>query len=520
MAIGDGKTVTIVGAGLAGSLLACYLGRLGFRVTVYERRADPRAAGYVGGRSINLALSARGLWGLAGIGLDQEILKRGILMKGRMIHPPTAPAEGGELAFQAYSHDPREGINSISRGGLNLALIEAAARQENVRLVFEHRCLEIDPDKCTATFQHESGGVMGEGPIVTAESDLIVGADGAFSPVRGRLQKVDRFEYSQSYLTHGYKELHIPALGGTGGSSASADTVAPSTLADKPPVPPSVNGGKWGRFALDPNALHIWPRGSAMMIALPNPDKSFTCTLFWPFEGAHSFGSLKTREQVVAFFKEQYPDAVPLMPTLADDFLRNPTSSLVTVRCWPWVYSAGAGKAVVLAGDAAHAIVPFFGQGINAGFEDVRIMAECLERHATRGENWMQAALDEYQKLRKPNADAIARMALDNFVEMRDKVGSPVFRWKKKLEHLLHDLFPGWLVPRYNLVSFSTVPYSEALKRGARIDRVLRWLGVMAALVLAVAATIFLSWGPVLFVVILAGGWMWDRWRTREETRT
>jgi kynurenine 3-monooxygenase len=494
MGIGDGKTVTIVGAGLAGSLLACYLAKMGFAVTVYERRSDPRAAGYVGGRSINLALSARGLWGLSGINLDQEILKHAIPMKGRMIHPASLPPEGGELAFQAYSHNPKDAINSISRGGLNLALIEAAAKYENVKLVFDHRCLDIDPDACTATFQHETGGVMGQGPIVTVESDLVLGADGAFSPVRGRLQKVDRCEYSQTYLTHGYKELHIPA---------------------RPD-----GGGKWGGYALDPNALHIWPRGSAMMIALPNPDKSFTCTLFWPFDGEHSFASLKTESDVLAFFKRHYPDAVPLMPTLGSDFMRNPTSSLVTVRCWPWVYNAKGGKAVALAGDAAHAIVPFFGQGINAGFEDVRIMAECLERHAGRGERWMQDALDEYQKIRKPNADAIARMALDNFVEMRDKVASPVFRWKKKLEHLLQDLFPGTLVPRYNLVSFSTVPYSEALRKGARIDRVLRWLAICGVVMAATAlVALRVPWWFVIIALVVAGGVMWDRWRSREETR-
>jgi kynurenine 3-monooxygenase len=254
------------------------------------------------------------------------------------------------------------------------------------------------------------------------------------------------------------------------------------------------------------------------MIALPNPDKSFTCTLFWPFEGAHSFANLHTPEQVLSFFREHYPDAVPLMPTLVDDYLRNPTSSLVTVRCWPWVYASPGGKAVALAGDAAHAIVPFFGQGINAGFEDVRIMAECLERHATRGENWMHAALDEYQRLRKPNADAIARMAVDNFVEMRDRVGSRWFLWRKKLEHLLHDLFPETLVPRYNLVSFTIVPYSEAIRRGARIDRVLRWLLVCVVMMLVFAARAVLPAWLVLLAVVIAAGAMWDRWRTREDT--
>ena len=519
MPIGEGKSVTIVGAGLVGSLLACYLAKLGFRVGVYERRPDPRMAGYVGGRSINLALSARGLWGLAGIGLDREMLKHAIPMKGRMIHPVDAPSEGSALAFQPYSHDAGDAINSISRGGLNLALIEQAAKYENVSFFFEHRCLDIDCDTCAADFQHEQGGVMGEGAMVRVESDLIVGGDGAFSPVRGRLQRNDRFEYSQAYLSHGYKELHIPAIsGGTGGSPASGVRAADSTRADEPPVPPSV--GKFGGYALDPNALHIWPRGSAMMIALPNPDRSFTCTLFWPFEGEHSFANLRTAEQVATFFKSNYPDAVGLMPTLVEDFLRNPTSSLVTVRCWPWVYKVAGGRAIALAGDAAHAIVPFFGQGMNAGFEDVRIMSECLERHAGRAGLWLHDALDEYQTLRKPNADAIARMALDNFVEMRDKVGSRAFRWKKRAEHLLHDLLPGTLVPKYNLVSFSTVPYAEALRRGTRLERVLRLLGLVGALIVAgVLVVLRFPAGWLLIGVMIAAWVVWDRWRAREETR-
>ena len=494
MPVGDGKSVTIVGAGLAGSLLACYLAKLGFRVAVYERRSDPRAAGYIGGRSINLALSARGLWGLAGIGLETDVLAHAIPMKGRMMHPASLPAEGGELPFQPYSHDSKDAINSISRGGLNLALINAAAKHEGVSFHFDHRCLDIDTDACAATFQHEQSGVMGDGPIVRVESDLIVGADGAFSPVRGRLQKSDRFEYSQTYLSHGYKELHIPA------------------------VPDGK--GKWNGYAIDPNALHIWPRGSAMMIALPNPDKSFTCTLFWPFEGEHSFANLKTAEQVRTFFKEQYPDAVPMMPTLEKDFLNNPTSSLVTVRCWPWVQNARGGKAVILAGDAAHAIVPFFGQGMNAAFEDVRVLAECLEKHAGRGESWMQDAADEYQKLRKPNADAIARMALDNFAEMRDKVGSRAFLWKKKAEHFLHDLAPSTLMPKYHLVSFTTVPYAEALRRGTRIDRVLRLVMLVAALLIVgtLAALGFPTWA-LLAGVLIAAGIVWDRWKVRDDTR-
>jgi len=488
---GEGKTVTIIGAGLAGTLLACYLAKQGFRVNVYERRSDPRRAGYTGGRSINLALSARGIWGLQGVGLDQEILKNAIPMKGRMMHPEDPEKD---TYFQAYSRNPSEHINSISRGGLNVALLNAAEQHDNVELFFSQRCLDIDPDKCTAMFQDESNWPEGGGgPVGTVESDLIIGADGAFSAVRARLQKVDRFEYSQSYLSHGYKELHIP------------------------PAPDEK--GQWGGYAMQPSALHIWPRGSAMMIALPNPDKSFTCTLFWPFEGDHSFANLRTAAEVESFFKQHYPDAVPLMPTLAEDFLRNQTSSLVTVRCWPWVHKSKGGKGVALLGDAAHAIVPFFGQGMNAAFEDVRILADCLQRHSGRGENWLHDALEEYQTSRKPNTYAIARMALDNFVEMRDKVGSQAFIFRKHIEHFLHDLMPSVLTPKYNLVSFSTVPYSEALRRGTRIDRLLRAVALVVILLLCSLLTVFGFTPWYLLVALLVVAWFfWDRWQIQRDT--
>lgn len=421
----DRPHVLIVGAGLAGSLMACYLAKQGRRVSIYERRPDPRAKGFIGGRSINLALSARGIAGLAGVGLDQEILEQAIRMPGRMIHPATGPT-----VFQPYSANPADAINSISRSALNLALINAAARHPAASFHFDHPCLDIDlaPGRTAAIFQSLSGPQR-------IDADLIIGADGAFSAVRTHLQKTDCFDYSQSYLPHGYKELHIPAT--------------PSG------------------FAMQPNALHIWPRGGSMMIALPNPDHTFTCTLFWPWggEGDHSFAHLKTPHDVQRHFQQHYPDALPLMPTLTDDYFHNPTSSLVTIRCWPW---AIAGK-VVLIGDAAHAIVPFFGQGMNAAFEDCLTLARCLEQHGPD----TTAALDDYQHARKPNADAIADMALTNFVEMRDKVGQPDFLYRKKVEQTLHHLFPDRVTPLYNLVSFSTVPYTEALRRGRALDATL-----------------------------------------------
>lgn len=429
------RHAVIVGNGLAGPLLAVLLARDGWRVSLYERRGDPRAQGYQGGRSINLALSARGLAGLRAAGLEELVTERDLIrMPGRMMH-----GVDGKLTFQPYSKDPKDAINSVSRGGLNRTLIEAAAACAGVELHFDHTCVDADVAAGAAIFRR------GDGSQVRVQGDLLIGADGAFSPVRGAMEKTDRFEYSQTYLGHGYKELHIPGRGKRDSETAR-------------------QGGERELFAMEPGALHIWPRGGAMMIALPNRDGSFTCTLFWPFEGEHSFASLKNEAEVMDHFKKWYGDAVPLMPTLASDFMRNPTSSLVTVRCFPWHRE---GKTVVV-GDAAHAIVPFYGQGINCGFEDCVELAKCLRERGDQRE-----ALDAYQAARKPNADAIAEMAVSNFEEMRDKVGRPEFLYRKKVEQAVHGLFEGRWMPQYNLVSFSTVPYVEARRRGRELDAVL-----------------------------------------------
>jgi kynurenine 3-monooxygenase len=446
------RTAVIVGAGLAGALLAIYLSRDGWKVRHFERRADPRRAGYSGGRSINLALSHRGFWGLEGVGLDGEIRRsEAIPMKGRAVH-----AVDGSLVFQPYSSNPGDAINSVSRASLNLAIIRAAAGEPNVDLVFQTTCIDVDLDEPAAVFQRA------DGTIERVRADLIIGADGAFSAVRTRLMKTDRFQYSQQYLEHGYKELHIPPAAEVG-----------------------VDPGTYGGWAMRPDALHIWPRGGAMMIALPNRDRSFTCTLFWPFRGEHGLDEPRTPEQVLEHFRRHYADAVPLMPTLASDYAANPVGSLVTVRCWPWRWA----DRCVLLGDAAHAIVPFYGQGMNAAFEDVRILAECLRTHADRGH-----ALEAYQSSRKPNADAIADMALDNFIEMRDKVGHPEFLHRKRIEQTLHLLFPDRAEPQYNLVSFSTVPYVEAKRRGDRlaavVDRVAERLPLNASTTLGERAWI------------------------------
>jgi kynurenine 3-monooxygenase len=434
---------TVVGAGLAGSLMALMLGREGQGVELYERRADPRVAGADVGRSINLAISARGLHALDQVGLKDAILAMAVPMRGRMIHDAT-----GHLTFQAYGTGD-QAINSVSRAGLNIALLNAAGRLQQIRMHFGLRCTDIDLERGQLEFTAPDGAVS----RVDA-GDTIIGADGAFSAIRTQMQKRELFDYSQSYLAHGYKELYIP---------------------------PKPGGG----FQMEPHALHIWPRGGFMMIALPNQDGSFTCTLFWPFEGPNSFANLRSPEDVLRFFRETYPDAVPLMPTLAQDFFANPTGSLVTVRCSPWHIK----EKVVLLGDAAHAIVPFYGQGANAAFEDCVVLAERLKANP----HHRLAAFEQYDRTRKPNADAISALALANFIEMRDRVASPLFRFKKKVEKLLHALFPHSFIPLYTMVSFTTIPYAEAVEKAARQDTVLRW-GAGILVLLLVGALLALVW--------------------------
>jgi kynurenine 3-monooxygenase len=438
-AAASSRHAVIAGAGLAGSLLAVMLGRRGWTVDVYERRGDPRARGFIGGRSINLALSTRGITALERAGLAEPVLAEAIPMRGRMMHD-----HAGELTFQAYSRGAKRAINSVSRSGLNLLLLRAAGEIDGVNLHFEHRLEDVDLDSGEAIF------VDADGEHVTAHGDLLVGADGAFSAVRAKLQRTPGFDYSQSYLEAGYKELTIPAAEG-------------------------------GGFRLDEHALHIWPRGGSMMIALPNRDGTFTCTLFWPHQGDHSFAALPetaSDEAIMDFFRREYGDAVPLMPTLLEDYRANPTSTLVTVRCHPWNW----GDRVVILGDAAHAIVPFYGQGMNAAFEDVRVLDEMLE---AAGDD-PAAVLPRFSERRKPAGDAIADLALHNFIEMRDHVASPLFLARKKIEKLLSGLLPGTFVPLYDLVSFSNVPYHEAREKARRQDRMLAASAIAAAALVVV----------------------------------
>lgn len=427
------KRIAIAGAGLVGSLMALYLCRRGYAVTVFERRGDPREKSNHAGRSINLALSARGLKALDEVGLAPSVAPIAIPMHGRMMHNLR-----GQLTFQPYGKEGQY-INSVSRSDLNLKLIEAAAK-EGAEFRFEQRIIHADTEATELTFTRGSAySPVVTGKAVSEKFDIILGSDGAFSSVRQSMQFSDRFNYSQEYIEHGYKELHIPA-------------------------------GAGGAFRLEKNALHIWPRESFMMIALPNPDGSFTCTLFFPFEGVESFSHLQSPDEVTSFFSRNFPDALSLMPDLQHDFAANPVSSLVTTRCFPWRKNN-----TLLIGDAAHAIVPFYGQGMNAGFEDCRILNQLLDEHK---DHWPDTA-EAFQTLRKPDADAIARLALDNFIEMRDLVADADFLLRKKIEARIHALHPEKWIPLYTMVTFRPdIRYSDAYavgqKQKAIMDKVMQ----------------------------------------------
>lgn len=454
------QKIIIIGAGLAGSLLAIYLAKRGFSVEVYEARPDMRKAELSAGRSINLALSDRGIAALREVGMDEYMLSEAIPMLGRNIHPVE-----GEGRMLPYSGRKGEYINSVSRGGLNIALINEAEKYENVRFFFEQRCKGFDISTGTALIEN---GTTGERRGVSG--DTIIATDGAGSAVRDAIvHTVPRFDFSQTWLEHGYKELHIP---------------------------PASDGG----FLMEKNALHIWPRHQFMMIALPNIDGSFTCTLFLAYEGENSFDSIMSArdftrgssqtevdktsgsqksndlsafdgrssgaaDSLLSFFEANFPDVVSMMPTLVEDFFTNPTGDLGTIKCFPW--NVG-GKALLL-GDSAHAMVPFYGQGMNCAFEDCRVLDNLIEKH---GPDW-DSVYKEYGELRKVNTDAIADMAVENFYEMRDAVADPVFVRKRDLETKLEQTFPDYF-SKYSMVSFrEDLPYSVAKAKGNAQDRLL-----------------------------------------------
>ena len=425
------KKITIIGAGLAGTLLSIYLAKKGFPVEIFERRPDMRLVNSGGGKSINLALSARGIHALKEVGLYEEIKTISIPMHGRMIH-----AIDKSTNFQPYGKDNTEYINAVSRAELNKKLMDLAESNGNIKIHFSRRCTGYNIESNEVFLYNDA-----EGESSSAKCEVIIAADGATSAIRHEMQKVPRFNFSQEYENYGYKELIIPS-------------------------------GNLGTFQMEMNALHIWPRGSFMLIALPNLDFSFTCTLFLAYDrsygGDNSFEYLDSKEKVKGFFAREFPDALEFMPGLEDEFFSNPVGGLITIKCYPYSF----GGKIALIGDAAHAIVPFFGQGMNAAFEDCTYLNESIEKF---GDDWLRV-FDAYQQHRKPNSDAIAHLAQENFVEMRDLVAKPQFQIKKKIEVELQRRFPGKFVPKYSMVTFHRIPYTVAMQRGIVQEEILNEL--------------------------------------------
>ncbi|WP_248723737.1 NAD(P)/FAD-dependent oxidoreductase [Seonamhaeicola sp. ML3] len=420
------QNILIIGAGLCGALLALRLGQRGYSVSVYEKRPDLRTVDISAGRSINLAFSNRGVKAMKLVGLGEKVKQLCIPMHGRMIH-----GKKGQTFLSPYSGRDHEYINSISRGDLNALLLDEAEKHKNVNIYFNKKCKSVDFENTTATFKdYESKSEFIE------DADIIIGTDGAGSVLRKSyyLGKKFLFSFSQDYLTHGYKELSIL---------------------------PKPNGG----FKIDKNALHIWPRGRFMLIALPNLDGSFTVTLFLSYnEGTYNFKNLDTDDKILDFFKNEFPDALAKMPNLLEDFKNNPTAPLGTIKCSPWHYKGNT----LLMGDAAHAIVPFYGQGMNASFEDVVEFDKILDKKLGDWESIFKA----YEKTRKKDTDAIADLAIDNYYEMRDHVANPIFKEKRKLEMALEKEFPEDYASKYALVTFNdAIGYEKAMLRGRAQDK-------------------------------------------------
>ncbi len=416
------KNIAIIGSGLVGSLLAIYLRRLGHAVTVFDRRPDIRTIEF-SGRSINLAMSNRGWRALRKIGLEETIKEIAIPMHKRAMH-----VVGKPMYFQPYGKEG-EAIWSISRGILNRKMIDLAEDAGAV-FRFNEKVWDVNlPETKIYTGESEKSAWKEYG------FDLIFGCDGAFSRVRHKMQRRSRFDYSQHFIDVGYKELTIPP-------------------------------NKDGSHKLDKNSFHIWPRGKFMLIALPNLDGSFTCTLFLPFEGEVSFESITTENEAKQFFETYFPNVRKEIENLTSDFFKNPTSAMVTMKCYPWTYW----NKVALVGDSAHAIVPFYGQGMNAGFEDIFVLNELIEKHVN---DW-DSIFENYQKQRKPNADAIAELSYRNFMEMSSKTADPKFLLQKKIEKRFADKHPEKWIPVYSRVTFSDRPYAEALKIGDAQEKIMQ----------------------------------------------
>jgi len=409
--------VAIVGGGLAGSMLALALARRGVAVDVYERRPDPRVRSLEAGRSINLGLSKRGMRALESVGLLEEVLASAVTMRGRVIHAPD-----GSTRFQPYGKDAGEVLHSIDRNELNHLLLDHAQRHPQVKLHFEHRLVRVDRGERELELDCN-------GETVTARPAWVVGADGAFSSMRRELQHGMRADYHQEFLDWGYKEL---------------------TLAARPD----------GSSVVDLTALHVWPRSDCFFVSHPNRDGSHTLTLFLPFEGRESFASLKTPDDVASLFTRYFPDLVPLLPGLLEEWALHPTGSLITTRTAPWAFDDWA----VLVGDACHAVYPFYGQGMNSAFEDCCVLMQALDEHA--GDT--ARAFDAYEAARRPHTDVLAELSKANFEELRRKVQSPWFLARKRLDVALNRLFPhGWM-PLYTMIAHTTMPYGDALARSRR----------------------------------------------------
>jgi len=417
------KDITIVGAGLVGSLCAVYMTKRGHKVTIYERRKDLRSEIITAGKSINLALSERGWTALKKVGINKQVMKIAIPMYKRIMHD-----EKGTLSEQAYGNE-NQAIYSVSRAQLNVLLMEMAEKEGAV-LEFNQKCIDIDLENAKATFK-ETNTTNKQ----TVSADLVIGADGAFSEVRNQMVAKNKQEYSYNEIDHDYKELLIPA-------------------------------GENGTHLLDKNALHIWPRGNFMLIALANLDGSFTCTLFAPKNGENSFEGLNSKEDVENYFARTFPDFTDLVPNLYEQWNMNPTSSLGIVRTYPWHIKDTS----ILIGDAAHATVPFYGQGMNAGFEDCRILDELLDKH----EDNFETCFDEYSKSRKPNADGLQDLSMQNFIVMRDKTADPKFLLQKEIEKKFTNLYPDKWIPLYSMVSFTNTPYSEAWEIGMKQEKLMQ----------------------------------------------
>lgn len=420
------KTITLIGAGLVGSLMSIYLGQRGYQVNVYEKLPDIRKNEIPAGRSINLALANRGIRALQQVGIMDKVESLLIPMKGRMLHDTE-----GELTLQAYGHRPEEVIHSVSRVDLVSLLRNEAEATGNVTFHFEQTLVDLDPDNKKFTVKHENNDTEHQ-----LNYDILLGADGAGSMTRRALENLGVEGFRSELLEHSYKELTIPA-------------------------------GDNNSFLIEREALHIWPRGGYMLIALPDLGGSFTVTLFMPNKGPVSFDSFQSKDDVEQFFKQEFKDVFELIPQLAEDYFTNPTGVLGTVRAKNWGH-----KDILLFGDASHAIVPFHGQGMNCGFEDCSELQRLLNKHS---DNW-QAIINEFPQVRQENADAIADMALENYVEMRDSVRDPQFQLKKAVAFKLEEMYPQSFIPRYSMVMFHHMPYADAYRHGKLQTNILNQL--------------------------------------------